>query len=63
VAEYATCVRGLGLTVGFGHGACMLGLSPNASWLWDSQIRVDEHGVVTEAKFKTFGCGSAIASR
>eukprot|EP00968_Pinguiococcus_pyrenoidosus_P026297 scaffold7067_cov245-Pinguiococcus_pyrenoidosus.AAC.10 len=26
------------------------------------QIKVDENGVVTESKFKTFGCGSAIAS-
>ena len=25
-------------------------------------IRVDDSGVITESKFKTFGCGSAIAS-
>lgn len=26
------------------------------------QIKVDEQGIITEAKFKTFGCGAAIAS-
>ena len=26
------------------------------------QIEVDENQVITDAKFKTFGCGSAIAS-
>ena len=26
------------------------------------QIKVDDNGVITDAKFKTFGCGSAIAS-
>lgn len=26
------------------------------------QIQVDENGVISDAKFKTYGCGSAIAS-
>lgn len=26
------------------------------------QIEVDEHNIIRDAKFKTFGCGSAIAS-
>jgi len=30
--------------------------------LFNVQIKVDENGKITDAKFKTFGCGSAIAS-
>jgi len=26
------------------------------------QIRVDDKGIISDVKFKTFGCGSAIAS-
>jgi NifU-like protein involved in Fe-S cluster formation len=26
------------------------------------QIQVDDAGIITDVKFKTFGCGSAIAS-
>jgi nitrogen fixation NifU-like protein len=26
------------------------------------QIKVNQHGVIEDAKFKTYGCGSAIAS-
>jgi NifU-like protein involved in Fe-S cluster formation len=26
------------------------------------QIKVDDNGIITDVKFKTFGCGSAIAS-
>ena len=36
--------------------------SPVCGDMMQIQINVDENDVITDAKFKTFGCGSAIAS-
>tara|TARA_B100001123_G_C15173151_1_gene972258 strand:- start:272 stop:733 length:462 start_codon:yes stop_codon:yes gene_type:complete len=36
--------------------------SPACGDVMKLNIRVDKNGIITESKFKTFGCGSAIAS-
>ena len=36
--------------------------APSCGDVMKLQIKVDENEVITDAKFKTFGCGSAIAS-
>ncbi|MBI1957485.1 MAG: Fe-S cluster assembly scaffold IscU [Candidatus Niyogibacteria bacterium] len=36
--------------------------APECGDVMKLQIQVDENGVIVDAKFKTFGCGSAIAS-
>lgn len=36
--------------------------SPVCGDMMQIQIKVDDNDVITDAKFKTFGCGSAIAS-
>ncbi len=42
-------------------GTGMVG-APACGDVMKLQIRVDEHGIIEDAKFKTYGCGSAIAS-
>ena len=42
-------------------GTGMVG-APACGDVMKLNIRVDENGIITESKFKTFGCGSAIAS-
>jgi len=42
-------------------GTGMVG-APACGDVMKLQIRVNDHGVIEDAKFKTYGCGSAIAS-
>jgi nitrogen fixation NifU-like protein len=44
-----------------GVGTGLVG-APACGDVMKLQIRVDEDGIIEDAKFKTFGCGSAIAS-
>jgi len=44
-----------------GVGTGLVG-APACGDVMKLQIKVDDKGVITDAKFKTFGCGSAIAS-
>ncbi|KJV68818.1 Fe-S cluster assembly scaffold IscU [Candidatus Neoehrlichia procyonis] len=36
--------------------------APSCGDVMKLQIKVDNNGIITDAKFKTFGCGAAIAS-
>ena len=36
--------------------------NPTCGDIMEFYIKVDENGVITDAKFKTFGCGAAIAT-
>ena len=42
-------------------GTGMVG-APACGDVMKLQIKVDDNGVIEDAKFKTYGCGSAIAS-
>lgn len=44
-----------------GVGTGMVG-APACGDVMKLQIKVDENGVIRDARFKTYGCGSAIAS-
>jgi nitrogen fixation NifU-like protein len=44
-----------------GIGTGMVG-APACGDVMRLQIKVDEHGIIRDARFKTYGCGSAIAS-
>eukprot|EP00835_Amoeboradix_gromovi_P005057 NODE_441_length_8548_cov_0.413185.p6 type:complete len:137 gc:universal NODE_441_length_8548_cov_0.413185:3716-3306(-) len=44
-----------------GVGTGLVG-APACGDVMKLQIKVDDNGKITDAKFKTFGCGSAIAS-
>jgi len=44
-----------------GVGTGMVG-APACGDVMKLQIKVDENGIIQDAKFKTYGCGSAIAS-
>ncbi len=43
-------------------GTGMVGAPARCGDVMKLQIRVNEQGVIEDAKFKTYGCGSAIAS-
>ena len=39
---------------------CLVGVTPACGDVMKLQIEVDDKGKITDAKFKTFGCGSAL---
>ena len=47
--------------VAAGIGTCMVG-APACGDVMKLQIKVGKDGIIEDAKFKTYGCGSAIAS-
>ena len=63
VIDHYTNPRNVG-TLDKGKSSVGTGLvgAPACGDVMRLQIEVDENNVITDAKFKTFGCGSAIAS-
>jgi len=63
VIDHYTNPRNVGTLDKASHkvGTGLVG-APECGDVMRLQIQVDENNVITDAKFKTFGCGSAIAS-
>ena len=63
VIDHYTNPRNVGtLDKGSQHVGTGLVGAPECGDVMRLQIQVDDNNVITDAKFKTFGCGSAIAS-
>src|SRR5437870_9774298 len=63
VIDHYTNPRNVGTLDKSSHkvGTGLVG-APECGDVMRLQIQVDENNIITDAKFKTFGCGSAIAS-
>ena len=63
VIDHYTNPRNVGTLDKASHkvGTGLVG-APECGDVMRLQIQVDDNNVITDAKFKTFGCGSAIAS-
>jgi nitrogen fixation protein NifU and related proteins len=63
VIDHYTNPRNVG-TLDKGNSKVGTGLvgAPECGDVMRLQIQVDDNNIITDAKFKTFGCGSAIAS-
>jgi nitrogen fixation NifU-like protein len=63
VIDHYTNPRNVGTLDKSSHkvGTGLVG-APECGDVMRLQIQVDDNNIITDAKFKTFGCGSAIAS-
>ena len=63
VIDHYTNPRNVGTLDNASHkvGTGLVG-APECGDVMRLQIQVDDNNIITDAKFKTFGCGSAIAS-
>ncbi|MDI8746353.1 iron-sulfur cluster assembly scaffold protein, partial [Salmonella enterica subsp. enterica serovar Montevideo] len=45
-----------------GHQTALFSATPACGDVMKLQIKVNDEGIIEDARFKTYGCGSAIAS-